>query len=224
MNAGQWVTNGSGVDSERQMGETQSMDYVIWLLGLSVAVAALERWFAARNQKVLRTWLWSDAIHLVFNAHIFGLLLYAVAHDHILPHFDSMLIARGWQDALYFNAADNVGLGLLSQSILALVVIDFVQWVVHNLLHRFSFLWRFHQVHHSVQDGEMDWMVSFRFSWFESNVLTTDEGWHRVGDRVVLDITDPEEVAGQDLIIRVTAAMGEQTWSDERRVRVIDEG
>ena len=59
---------------------------------------------------------------------------------------------------------------------------------------------------------------------FASNVLPNDDGWHRVGDRVVLDIAGPHEVDGQELIIRVTAALGEQTWSDERRVRVIDMG
>jgi 3-mercaptopyruvate sulfurtransferase SseA len=47
------------------------------------------------------------------------------------------------------------------------VILDFVQWSVHNLLHRSNFLWKIHQVHHSVKDGEMDWIVSFRFSWIE---------------------------------------------------------
>ena len=59
---------------------------------------------------------------------------------------------------------------------------------------------------------------------FPSNVLEASEGWHRVGDRVVLDILNPQEVADQELIIRVTAALGDQTWSDERRVRVVDTG
>lgn len=56
----------------------------------------------------------------------------------------------------------------------------------------------------------------------EESVLEAEEGWHRVGDRVVLDIDDPGVVVGQDLILRVTAALDEQTWSDERQVRVVD--
>ena len=58
---------------------------------------------------------------------------------------------------------------------------------------------------------------------FEENVLVAEEGWHRVGDRIVLAISDPQEVVGGELILRVTAALGEQTWSDERRILVIDE-
>ena len=58
---------------------------------------------------------------------------------------------------------------------------------------------------------------------FEENVLVAEEGWHRVGDRIVLAISDPQEVVDGELILRVTAALGEQTWSDERRILVIDE-
>jgi len=55
------------------------------------------------------------------------------------------------------------------------------------------------------------------------SVLEADEGWHRVGDRVVLDIGDATDVVGEDLLLRVTAALGDQTWSDERWIRVVDE-
>ena len=41
----------------------------------------------------------------------------------------------------------------------------FLEWCVHNLLHRVPLLWRFHQVHHSIQ--EMDWIGNFRFHWME---------------------------------------------------------
>ncbi len=58
---------------------------------------------------------------------------------------------------------------------------------------------------------------------FEPSVLEADEGWHRVGDRIVLDINGPEEVVGEELYLRVTAALGEHSWSDERRVQVVDE-
>ena len=56
----------------------------------------------------------------------------------------------------------------------------------------------------------------------EFNVLEADEGWVRVGDRIVLDIRDPSEVVGREAILRVTAALGDQTWSDERRVQIVD--
>ncbi len=53
------------------------------------------------------------------------------------------------------------------QAGVAIVVLDFLQWCIHNLLHRFPILWSFHKLHHGVKDGEMDWIVSFRFQWTE---------------------------------------------------------
>jgi len=53
-------------------------------------------------------------------------------------------------------------------------------------------------------------------------VLEDGDGWMRVGDRVVLDISDPSEVVNQEIIVRVTAELGGQTWSDERRILVVD--
>ena len=52
-----------------------------------------------------------------------------------------------------------------AQFALYFVLSDFLQWCVHNLLHRVPFLWQFHKVHHSVH--EMDWAANFRFHWME---------------------------------------------------------
>ncbi len=38
----------------------------------------------------------------------------------------------------------------------------------------------------------------------EQNVLPADEGWHRVGDRIVLDIAAESDVVGEALILRAT--------------------
>ncbi len=57
----------------------------------------------------------------------------------------------------------------------------------------------------------------------ESGVLVLDDGWQRVGDRVVLDIDTAADVVGSELVLRVTAELAGQTWSDERRVVVVDE-
>ncbi len=141
------------------------MNYMLWLLALSVFVAGLERLFAARKQAVLRKWLWSDALHLVFNGHFLGLFLYGISYHRLLPWLDGVLAEYGLSALLYRNASANGSMAI--QIVVALLVVDFVQWSVHNLLHRVSFLWKIHQVHHSVVDGEMDWIVSFRFSWLE---------------------------------------------------------
>ena len=140
--------------------------YPISLAAVSGLMVLLERFFPWRpDQKQLRPKLWSDLVHLVFNGHFLGLLLAGLASTWILPSVDRWLGAQGLTDAVYRNAAADWP--LWAQIIIALVVIDFIQWCVHNLLHRIPPLWELHKAHHSVKDGEMDWIVSFRFSWLE---------------------------------------------------------
>ncbi len=45
------------------------------------------------------------------------------------------------------------------------MVKDFLEWCVHNLLHRVSWLWTLHKLHHSIV--EMDFIGNFRFHWME---------------------------------------------------------
>lgn len=54
-------------------------------------------------------------------------------------------------------------------------------------------------------------------------VLEDEQGFLRLGDRVVLDIEGPEDVVGAEVVVRVSAVLGEATWSDERVVVVVDE-
>ena len=146
--------------------------YPISLLVLSGLMFALERFFPWRpEQKQLRAKLWSDVIHLVFNGHFLGILLAGLAAVWILPSVDRWLGTQGLTDSVYRNAAVDWPLWL--QIIVALVVLDFVQWCVHRMLHRVPALWELHKAHHSVQDEEMDWIVSFRFSWLEVIVYKT---------------------------------------------------
>jgi len=56
-----------------------------------------------------------------------------------------------------------------------------------------------------------------------ASVLEDGEGWIRVGDRVVLDIASPSEVVGTTATVRATATLGDQQWSAERVVTVVDE-
>jgi sterol desaturase/sphingolipid hydroxylase (fatty acid hydroxylase superfamily) len=45
------------------------------------------------------------------------------------------------------------------------IVVDFVQWWTHRLLHKFKFLWNFHKVHHSVK--QMGFAAHLRYHWME---------------------------------------------------------
>ena len=141
------------------------MEYYWWLMVISIGVALLELCWPARKQQKIRPWIWSDCIHLVFNGHFLGAWLYLISVNHIVPVLDSMLVNLEWFELIYRSAAQELPLWL--QVLLTIVVVDFVHWNIHRLLHRVELLWRFHQVHHSVKDGEMDWIVAFRFSWVE---------------------------------------------------------
>lgn len=140
--------------------------YPIALLAISAFTAGLEWLFPKREeQKQLRERLGSDFLHLVFNGHFLGVIVFGIATHWVLPWLDVWLARAGLTELVYRNAAASWPIWL--QIIIAMVVIDFVQWCVHNLLHRVGFLWEFHKTHHSIVDGEMDWIVSLRFQWTE---------------------------------------------------------
>lgn len=146
--------------------------YPIALGLLSLLLVGLEHFFPwRREQRQLRPRLLSDLMHLVFNGHFLGVLLYGIAVHHVLPAVDRLLGAYGLTPVVYRNLALRWPLWI--QIPVVLVVLDFVQWCVHNLLHRVPLLWEFHKTHHSVVDGEMDFLVSFRFQWVEVVVYKT---------------------------------------------------
>ena len=57
--------------------------------------------------------------------------------------------------------------------LLGFVVRDFVQWWTHRLLHKVSWLWEFHKVHHSVE--QMGFAAHLRYHWMETIVYRTIE-------------------------------------------------
>ena len=136
-----------------------------WFYGLiivSIVVWGLEIAFPWRkNQKFIRKDFWLDAFYMFFNFFIFAIILESV---YIL--FETYFTAHGFpmnKIALFSE---------LSPAWLIIVVFfvlsDFVQWFTHLLLHRYTFLWRFHKVHHSVQ--EMGFSAHLRYHWME-NIL-----------------------------------------------------
>lgn len=135
--------------------------YWHWLALLSLAVFALER-FVPRDkaQRALRKGILTDVFYIVFNGHFLGVLV-AMAATPVARAFDAFLSTLGV--TLHANWLSALPLWL--QFIVAFFLSDFLQWSVHNLLHRVPFLWRIHQVHHSIVD--MDFMGSMRFHFGE---------------------------------------------------------
>jgi sterol desaturase/sphingolipid hydroxylase (fatty acid hydroxylase superfamily) len=136
------------------------MMYVYWLLGISAGFVVLERLFPWRKQALLRPGLLRDLAFLALNGHFFSLWTVALSGTV------AVVATRALQAMGVVIAGSPVSdWPFLAQFFLFLVVADFLQWCVHNLLHRVPWLWTFHKVHHSVTT--MDWIANWRFHWME---------------------------------------------------------
>jgi sterol desaturase/sphingolipid hydroxylase (fatty acid hydroxylase superfamily) len=139
-----------------------------WLLVvLSLLVWRLEVIFPWRkNQKVIRKDFWLDAFYMFFNFYFFKLVFFAGLAAITAQGFTE-LIGGNTEVISLFEARE---LPYWAQLIVFFLAMDFVQWLVHNTLHRFDFLWQFHKVHHSVE--EMGFAAHLRYHWME-NVFYT---------------------------------------------------
>ena len=138
-------------------------NYFWGLILISLLVWALEIRFPwRREQPILRKDFWLDALHMFFNFFLFALAIAGVykvlgtllAELGISAHSLAVLDMSHWP----------MGLQLL----VFFVLLDFLQWATHVLLHRIPALWEFHKVHHSVK--EMGFAAHMRFHWME-NIL-----------------------------------------------------
>jgi sterol desaturase/sphingolipid hydroxylase (fatty acid hydroxylase superfamily) len=137
------------------------LSYLHWLVAISVVFVLLERLFPWRkSQPLLRAGWVRDLGFLALNGHFFSFLTagavgaVAVAATRLLHALGLQLEAspiRSWPFALQFPVL--------------LLLADFLQWSIHNLLHRVPWLWTFHKVHHSI--ATMDWIGNWRFHWME---------------------------------------------------------
>jgi sterol desaturase/sphingolipid hydroxylase (fatty acid hydroxylase superfamily) len=143
------------------------VSYLNWLIGISVLFVVLERLFPWRKgQALLRPGWARDLGFLALNGHVFALLTagliggVAAAATRLLEGAGVTLDASSVREWPFW--AQFVAFFLLS---------DFLQWSVHNLLHRVPFLWTFHKVHHAIHT--MDFIGNFRFHWVEILVYKT---------------------------------------------------
>lgn len=136
-------------------------NYFYGLILVSLAVWALELLLPWRkDQPAIRKDFWLDGFYMFFNFFIFGLMIsgfYAV-----LAHGLGSVGVTMESISLFDFAA----LPLWGQLLIFFILNDFVQWFTHVLLHRFAILWRFHRVHHSVQ--EMGFAAHLRYHWMEN--------------------------------------------------------
>lgn len=143
------------------------INYFWWLIALSIVVWALEIFFPWRkDQSVLRKDFWLDTFYMFFNFYLFKLVIF-IAFSNVTEMFFKDLVGGDLSKFQLFNIAL---LPAWQQLLIFFIVTDFIQWFTHVMLHRFDWLWRFHQVHHSVK--EMGFAAHLRYHWME-NVFYT---------------------------------------------------
>ncbi|MGB0479378.1 MAG: sterol desaturase family protein [Flavobacteriaceae bacterium] len=139
-------------------------NYFWGLIVISIAVFALEIMFPWRKeQKIFRKDFWLDGFYMFFNFFIFTVFI--SGFYKCISKFSTDVLALKMTSLSIIDLSD---LQPVVQLLLFFVVLDFVQWFTHTLLHRYDFLWKFHKVHHSVK--EMGFAAHLRYHWME-NIL-----------------------------------------------------
>ncbi len=138
-------------------------NYFWGLIVISLLVWAAELLFPWRKkQSAFRKDFGLDVFYMFFNFFLFGIIISGF-YATMLLGFSSI--------GLQMDSFSLIQISKLSvpfQLLVFFVLLDFVQWFTHILLHKFPFLWEFHKVHHSVK--EMGFAAHLRYHWME-NVL-----------------------------------------------------
>ena len=134
-----------------------SISLIIW--GLEVLLP----W--RRNQNRIRKDFWLDTFYMFFNFYIFDVIAFAALVKVTYLLFSDFTAILGYKGGVLVDFSN---VHWLTQMALFFVIIDFVQWCVHMLLHRVPFLWRFHKIHHSVK--EMGFAAHLRYHFVENMV------------------------------------------------------
>ena len=133
----------------------------VWQFLLVAAVfVPLERLFALRKgQRILRSKWKLDLVYTFVNGALItvGIMLVVLVAGSIFAHVVPSQIR-----------AAVASQPLLIQFIEAVVTADLLFYVAHRLFHTVPFLWKFHAVHHSIE--EMDWLASARVHPFDQIV------------------------------------------------------
>jgi len=138
-------------------------NYFWGLILISLVVWTLEILFPWRKeQNAFRKDFWLDGFYMFFNFFLFSVFIsgfYALINEF------SQTIGISITSITLINLRE---LSPFYQLLLFFIFSDLFQWFTHLLLHRFRFLWRFHQIHHSVK--EMGFAAHLRYHWME-NIL-----------------------------------------------------
>jgi sterol desaturase/sphingolipid hydroxylase (fatty acid hydroxylase superfamily) len=136
-------------------------NYFWGLIVISLIVWGLEIAFPWRkNQSIIRKDFWLDAFYMFFNFFIFSIVIsgFYTVFELIFGNFG--LTNKS------IALIDLSSMPVWAELLTFFIILDFVQWLTHVLLHKYEFLWKFHKVHHSVK--EMGFAAHLRYHWTEN--------------------------------------------------------
>lgn len=136
-------------------------NYFWGLIAISLFVWILEIAFPWRKQQsIFRRDFWLDTFYMFFNFFIFAIVISGV-YKIIELAFGEFNVTMKSLTILDISAWP-----MWLQLLVFFIILDFVQWFTHILLHKYRFLWKFHKVHHSVK--EMGFAAHLRYHWMEN--------------------------------------------------------
>lgn len=140
-------------------------NYFYGLIMISLIVWGLEIFFPWRkNQPIIRKDFWLDTFYMFFNFFLLNLIVLIALSNTAALFFNDVLAIVNLSIA-NFQLFDIDTFPYWARLLVFFVIIDFVQWFTHTLLHKYQFLWNFHKVHHSVK--QMGFAAHLRYHWME---------------------------------------------------------
>ncbi|TYP74327.1 sterol desaturase family protein [Aquimarina intermedia] len=136
-------------------------NYFWGLMAISLLVWGLEIAFPWRKeQSIFRRDFWLDGFYMFFNFFVFAII---ISGFYRLLEVLFKDIGVSAESLTIINIS---GLPMWAQLVIFFIILDFVQWFTHVLLHKYPFLWRYHKIHHSVK--EMGFAAHLRYHWMEN--------------------------------------------------------
>ena len=146
-------------------------NYFYGLIIISLIVWGLEAIFPWRkNQSLFRKDFWLDTFYMFFNFFLLNLIVLIALSNTAAQLFNDIIGFAG----LSLSSFQLLELNTFTFPVrifIFFIVVDFVQWWTHRLLHKFEFLWNFHKVHHSVK--QMGFAAHLRYHWMEPVVYNS---------------------------------------------------
>ncbi|MFY7670436.1 sterol desaturase family protein [Tenacibaculum sp. MEBiC06402] len=146
-------------------------NYFYGLILISLIVWGLEIAFPWRkNQPAFRKDFWLDTFYMFFNFFLLNLIVLIALSNTAAALFNDVLGLVGLSVSS-FQLFDINSFPYWLRIFTFFIIIDFVQWYTHTLLHKYEFLWNFHKVHHSVK--QMGFAAHLRYHWMEPVVYNS---------------------------------------------------